>query len=274
MIYYTNFNLVKGDCLMNNNEIKGFSESSYRIRIKDIDNESRMMSREPLIASFNHNGKEVSHLEARLKALENSCEKMYDQYDELIGAVVEMNIDNTEFEKLSSQYNHDFDPILIETKLTKMQLANQKGLQERLKLLNVILSIPYGNDRTTLTVSGQRKVYTLDALYKSFLALVLKEREECLNHEVDMIRAQLRYNNNSNYSANPKNKYYLNSDQMVKQNRRLIYIKEELKNIEKQIKDIGKMDFAFGNMQLGDFVNPNTDGVYQQFFSKENKRYK
>ena len=34
------------------------------------------------------------------------------------------------------------------------------------------------------------------------------------------------------------------------------------------------MDFAFGNMQLGDFVNLNTDGVYQQFFSKENKRYK
>lgn len=259
---------------MDNNEIKGFSEDSYRIRIKDIDNESRMMCREPLIASFNHNGKQISYLEARLKSLENSSAKMYDQYDELIGAVVEMNMDTKEFERLSSEYNRDFDPVLIETKLTKMQLANQKGLQERLKLLNVILSIPQGNDRRTLTVGGQRKVYTLDNLYQSFLSLVLQEREECLSHEVDMIRAQLRYNKNNNYSANPKNKYYLNSDQMIKQNRRLIHIKEELKNIEKQRANIENMTFVFGNLQLGDFVNPNTDGVYQQFFSQENKWYK
>ena len=200
------------------------NENFYNLQMNGMDEETKIF----LTGSLGEENKNhIKRLEGRLDALNRTRQEMYQQHDEIITQLIKQNITKEDFNQISSEYSREFDPLLLEMQITKMELEARKNLEKRLILFKMILSFPNNATEREIKYNGQTKTLRLEDLYQNFAKLITVEKIQRLELEQETIRLYFSYNSNRNYEADANNKFYLNDIQKQEYLNRLEQIKAD-----------------------------------------------
>lgn len=243
------------------------NEIFYNLQMNGMDGETKLF----LAGSIgDENKNHISRLEGKLETLNKTRQEMYLQYDEVLAQLIKQNITKEDFNQISSEYSREFDPLLLEIQITKMELEARKSLEKRLVLFKMILSFPNNVTEKTIKYNGQTKTLLLEDLYQQFANLIKTEKLQRLELEQETIRLYFSYNSNRNYEADKNNKFYLDNIQKQEYLNRWEQIKADLQRTESQSKYANEIDIT--ETIVGDFINPDIETVYDNIFGYRRRR--
>lgn len=246
------------------------NENFYNLQMNRMDEETKIF----LTGSLGEENKNhIKRLEGRLDALNRTRQEMYQQHDEIITQLIKQNITKEDFNQISSEYSREFDPLLLEIQITKMELEARKDLEKRLILFKMILSFPNNATEREIKYNGQTKTLRLEDLYQNFAKLITVEKIQRLELEQETIRLYFSYNSNRNYEADANNKFYLNDIQKQEYLNRLEQIKADLQRTKSQPEYTNGIDVIDATeTRVGDFINPDIETVYNNLFEYGRRR--
>ena len=121
--------------------------------------------------------------------------------------------------------------------------------------------------------TGEKITVRRQDIYKKYMNTILKAEGSRLKNEQDYLRLLLDFNHIPDILVHPEHEFYAESSATSE---KLINVKEQIE-IYQQYENNGKRNYQntidFNQLTVGDFMNENTEYLFEQFFiENEEKR--
>lgn len=251
--------------------------------VEELSFETKEMLREAVTVMKANRGDSSKEL-LDLNRLEEKLKRLQIEYEEKQEAYNNKEISGKNFLKISQQYDFDITELLLEITTRKRKLESESYMNQRINCFFLLLKFPPNTPSIEIDVDGETKILTVENVYQTFLNTLLKETEEDLKFQQDIIRLKLKFNKKFNKDnnhdvnkdqsnvVNKDHKFYLSKMDILKASNELYNVQEDLKTVLNTSADVTKYNYK--KIKVEDFINYNCEKIYQDVFINQNEKRK
>lgn len=251
--------------------------------VEELSFETKEMLREAVTVMKANRGDSSKEL-LDLNRLEEKLERLQTEYEEKQEAYNNKKILDKNFSEISQQYDFDITELLLEITTRKRKLESESYMNQRINCFFLLLKFPPNTPSIEIDVDGETKILTVENVYQTFLNTLLKETEEDLKFQQNIIRLKLKFNKKFNKDnnhdvnkdqsnvVNKDHKFYLSKMDILKASNELYNVQEDLKTVLNTSADVTKYNYK--KIKVEDFINYNCEQIYQDVFSNQNDKRK
>lgn len=251
--------------------------------VEELSFETKEMLREAVTVMKANRGNSSKEL-LDLNRLEEKLKRLQIEYEEKQEAYNNKEISGKNFLKISQQYDFDITELLLEITTRKRKLESESYMNQRINCFFLLLKFPPNTPSIEIDVDGETKILTVENVYQTFLNTLLKETEEDLKFQQNIIRLKLKFNKKFNKDnnhdvnkdqsnvVNKDHKFYLSKMDILKASNELYNVQEDLKTVLNTSADVTKYNYK--KIKVEDFINYNCEQIYQDVFSNQNDKRK
>lgn len=251
--------------------------------VEELSFETKEMLREAVTVMKANRGDSSKEL-LDLNRLEEKLKRLQTEYEEKQEAYNNKKILDKNFSEISQQYDFDITELLLEITTRKRKLESESYMNQRINCFFLLLKFPPNTPSIEIDVDGETKILTVENVYQTFLNTLLKETEEDLKFQQNIIRLKLKFNKKFNKDnnhdvnkdqsnvVNKDHKFYLSKMDILKASNELYNVQEDLKTVLNTSADVTKYNYK--KIKVEDFINYNCEQIYQDVFSNQNDKRK
>ena len=251
--------------------------------VEELSFETKEMLREAVTVMKANRGDSSKEL-LDLNRLEEKLKRLKTEYEEKQEAYNNKKILDKNFSEISQQYDFDITELLLEITTRKRKLESESYMNQRINCFFLLLKFPPNTPSIEIDVDGETKILTVENVYQTFLNTLLKETEEDLKFQQNIIRLKLKFNKKFNKDnnhdvnkdqsnvVNKDHKFYLSKMDILKASNELYNVQEDLKTVLNTSADVTKYNYK--KIKVEDFINYNCEQIYQDVFSNQNDKRK
>ncbi len=251
--------------------------------VEELSFETKEMLREAVTVMKANRGDSSKEL-LDLNRLEEKLKRLQIEYEEKQEAYNNKKILDKNFSEISQQYDFDITELLLEITTRKRKLESEFYMNQRINCFFLLLKFPPNTPSIEIDIDEETKILTVENVYQTFLNTLLKETEEDLKFQQDIIRLKLKFNKKFNKDnnhdvnkdqsnvVNKDHKFYLSKMDILKASNELYNVQEDLKTVLNTSADVTKYNYK--KIKVEDFINYNCEKIYQDVFINQNEKRK
>ncbi len=217
----------------------------------------------------------VEQLEIQEKGIDTILNQEKENYEVSFNQQQDREISIPEFSEIDQAHRHKLDSLHLKKLSLQMAMDAKKSVIQRLWCLCWLLKMPSGKMEAQATRhdTGEKITVRRQDIYKKYMNTILKAEGSRLKNEQDYLRLLLDFNHIPDILVHPEHEFYAESSATSE---KLINVKEQIE-IYQQYENNGKRNYQntidFNQLTVGDFMNENTEYLFEQFFiENEEKR--
>lgn len=214
----------------------------------------------------------ILEFEKQNQAIMSSLDFEKKEYDVAFNQNQERAISTAEFSRIDSRHRHRMDELNLKKLSLERTIESKKNWVQRLWCLGWILNMPYGEKKVQVEKKSTGEKFTIykKDIYNRFFENIVSAEKSRLLNEQSTRRLQFDFNNISDYPVHPEHEFYISNDQR----------EEKLEIVQDKLRVIGKYEgkqkysqyIDFHRLTLGDFMNENSEQLFEQLFMGDEKQ--
>lgn len=217
----------------------------------------------------------IEQLEIQEKGIDAILDKEKETYEVSFNQHQDREISIPEFSSIDQVHRHKLDSLHLKKISLEMAINSKRSVIQRLWCLCWLLKMPYGKAEAQAIRhdTGEKITVRRQDIYNKYMDAILKSEGMRLKNEQDYLRLLLDFNHIPGIFVHPEHEFYVDS---VATSEKLIGVKEQIETLQRY-ESKGRGDYKetmdFNQLTVGDFMNENTEYLFDQFFLEaEEKR--
>lgn len=217
----------------------------------------------------------IEQLEIQKMGIDTILDKEKETYEVSFNQHQDREISIPEFSAIDQEHRHKLDSLHLKKISIEMAINSKRGVIQRLWCLCWLLKMPYGKDEAQAIRhdTGEKITVRRQDVYNKYMDSILNSEGMRLKNEQDYLRLLLDFNHIPDILVHPEHEFYADS---VATSEKLIDVKEQIETFQ-QYESKGRKNYKetmdFNQLTVGDFMNENTEYLFDQFFLEaEEKR--
>lgn len=210
----------------------------------------------------------IEQLETQEKGIDTILNQEKETYEVSFNQHQDREISIPEFSAIDQEHRHKLDSLHLKKISIEMAKNAKQGVIERLWCLCWLLKMPYGKTEAQAIRhdTGEKITVRRQDIYNKYMDTILKSEGMRLKNEQSYLRLLLDFNHIPDILVHPEHEFYAESSATSE---KLVDVKDQIETLQ-QFESKGRRNYKdtmdFSQLTVGDFMNENTEYLFDQFF--------